>query len=376
MIAQNKYIPISVSLFHPLSTNSTKDTAGININLLYSKIAQVDYLNLGFGATFIEGRMNGVQIGIGLTYVDSVFNGLGFTLGANIHNNDVNGFDFSFFTNMILGNLRGGVISGFYNFVIGNVEGFQISPFINVVGGSAHSLQIGNSNIVGKNFSGLQLGFVFNFTALKMSGLQIAIANLAGKNHGLQIGAVNVTHTLKGLQIGMFNKSVISTGVQFGLINYSIKQKGVPVGLINISDDSKIHWLNYVSNFAVFTSGIKLTSNRYYSIIEFGWNNVRTNNRKSYMLGFHYGHDFNLSEHITISPDLGYVQIFDKNVRIFQNNKFLHQFAVQSRISFEYKINKFIRIFAGAGLSSNFIFYSKNYLKMNKIIMFSGISIL
>ena len=373
---QSEYHAINLSAFYPVSITNENDSVGVNINLLYSRVAQVDYFNLGLGATFIEGKMNGVQLGVGLTYINSVFSGFSFTAGANIHNNDVNGLDASVLTNMILGNLNGGAISGVFNFVIGNVQGFQISPFFNIAGSSAKALQLGNANIVAKNFSGFQLAFVFNFAGLKMNGLQTAIANLAGKNYGVQTGAVNVTHTQKGIQFGVFNKAVVSTGLQLGIINYSVKQKGIPVGLINISDDSKIRWLNYVSNFAVFISGIKLTSNKFYSIIEAGWNYQRTNNRESFTLGYRYGYDFELTPLLTISPDLGYIQIFDKSYRKYNDNNFLHQFAIQARCSVEYKINKFLRIFAGAGYSGSFILYQKNHVTGSKIIAFSGISIL
>ncbi len=310
-----------------------------------------------------------------MSWVGGEFSGLSLSGGMNAHGNTVNGVEAAVLVNFVEGDIYGLQFVGAYNFVLGDLYGAQWSALINVTGGSARYFQLGNANMVGKNFTGLQVSTIFNYIGDKVYGVQNAALNIAGELHGLQLGGGNIAGDLKGIQAGIVNIAKMQEGVQVGVVNIAGKQEGVPIGIINIAGNGEYNWITYLSNFSTFNTGIKMSANNFFSIVDIGGRHIDSDNKESGILGYHWGYNFVFNNDITFSPDLGYVQIVEEKEDLEPGNEHKIQIALQARLIGEYSLTKFLKIIGGIGYSHHYDIYENNTFEKEKFIFLGGISL-
>ena len=360
IFSQGKFIPVNVSLFHPVSINQSEDTTLFSLSLLYTRIGAIKGVNLGLGASLIHNGMDGLQVNGGYTWIGEEFNGVNLTGGVNAHGNNVKGFEAAGLANLVFGDFYGLQVVGAYNFVLGNFTGSQIAIIFNITGGDVSFFQLGNANLTGGSLKGLQVGGVFNFVGKTMRGAQFGPANITSDMNGLQFGGGNFARVSRGLQIGLFNV------VQ--------RQEGVPLGLVNVAvENGSLEWITYGSNFSTINSGIKFNANKFYSIIDVGFKHVVSRDSKFITVGFHYGYNFSLSQRFKLCPDIGYVQIFEEETEKDKDRK-LH-FALQGRFIGEYEFSDMFRVYAGFGISRRFDVRENKTYKFGKLLILGGISL-
>ncbi|MBK7447738.1 MAG: hypothetical protein IPJ45_17285 [Ignavibacteria bacterium] len=357
--AQGKYYPVNVSLWpKTLSLNKTnKDTATFNLSLLYTNIGKIKGVGIGLGYVVNNQDMSGININAGLTEIGGKLNGMSLSAIGNNNKKDIYGFQIAGFVNIAQNNIKGAQMSGLVNYLIGDLKGAQLSAVINIASSDVKGFQIGNSNITGENLTGAQIGTTFNVVSDKLNGVQVAPGNIAGENYGGQVGLLNVTGTNKGLQLG--------------LVNIADYQLGIPVGIANIATkNGDIEWINYTSNFTLLNTGIKINAGKFVSIIEAGYDHFDSQDNQSWTLGAHYGYDFEFAKYYKISPDIGYVEIFDS-----KKGDTEHEFALQARVIGQIEFNKKIRFFTGIGYSHRFIINNGEDIKEGKFLVLAGFSL-
>ena len=113
-----------------------------------------------------------------------------------------------------------------------NMRGLDISLF-GVARGNVMGLQIGGASIIRGNGTGWQANALANVATEGYDGLQIGLANYAGRGELFQLGVYNGGDDIKGLQLGLINFANEMTGMQIGLINV-IQNKDIPfIPIIN-----------------------------------------------------------------------------------------------------------------------------------------------
>lgn len=139
------------------------------------------------------------------------------------------------------GKLRGGSFSLLGHVVEeGGVDGVMVSLFgVNYDKGDLSGAQIGFvGNYVAGSVSGIQIG-MFNWSAAKISGAQVGLGNLASSDvRGAQIGLINYTNgTVAGAQLGYgINVATVAVrGTQASLLNYAPSVAGIQAGLVNVT---------------------------------------------------------------------------------------------------------------------------------------------
>lgn len=376
LFSQSKSYPLNLSLWYPISINqSDEDIAYINLPILYGRIGTVKGINLGLGVSSCKNDIHGLQINGLMSWVGGRFSGLSLTGGVNAHGNTVKGVEAAALANFVEGDIYGLQFVGAYNFVLGDLYGAQWSALINVTGGNAGYFQFGNANMVGETFTGLQVATIFNYIGDKVYGVQNAAVNIAGELHGLQLGGGNVVGDSKGVQAGIVNIAKVQEGVQIGVVNIAGKQVGVPIGIINIAGNGDYNWITYLSNFSTFNTGIKMSANNFFSMVDIGGRHIDSDNKESGTLGCHWGYNFVLNNIITLSPDLGYVQIVEEKEDLEPGNEHKIQFALQGRLIGEYSLTKFLKIIAGIGYSYHYDIYEYDTFEKGKFIFLGGISL-
>ncbi|MBK8552749.1 MAG: hypothetical protein IPL53_17460 [Ignavibacteria bacterium] len=357
--SQGKHYPVNVSVwFKSLSLNkSDKDSTNFNLNILYSKTGSVRGGNIGVAYTDIQRNLNGFNITGGLTRVKGTLKGVSISGFGNTNEEGVKGFQISGVGNLTNNYLKGAQISGVVNYVVDNITGAQLSLVLNVASENLKGVQLGNSNIIGKSLTGAQLGTTFNVVNDKLTGVQIAPGNLADIVKGGQVGVLNISSVNEGLQLGVFN-----------VTDY---QKGVPVGVVNVATkNGGIEGIVYTGNFQSLTAGVKIRSAKFVSILEAGWNEYQSYDLSSWTLAARYGYDFELAKFYKITPDIGYVEIFDDDA----SNE--HEFALQARILGQAQLIKNVRFFAGIGYSQRYeILKNGGNINDGKFIYLAGFSL-
>ncbi|HMS65684.1 MAG TPA: hypothetical protein PKD83_10580 [Ignavibacteria bacterium] len=358
--SQGKKYPFNISAWYKaLSINKTdKDIADVNLTLFMTNIGSIKTLNTGLGYTHVNNNLNGVNINAGVTSV--LGNSGGFLLSAvgNLHAGNVSGMEIGGLFNTSGNLFKGLQIGGAVNYSVIDFIGAQVSLVVNITGNNFKGLQIGNSNITGKNFKGVQIGTTFNAVSNSVTGLQLAPGNISGINNGVQIGLLNVNS--------------VNNILQFGLVNITDYQKGVPIGAVNIATkNGGASWINYSSNFAAITTGLKINAAKFVSYLEGSYNIFDTKNTRSGSIAAYYGYDFNLSKKFLLTPNAGYVEIFEEQEA---NESWIHQFAIQGRLIGQYELSKNFRLLGGIGYSYRVIAKSGDDFNSNQIFGLAGFS--
>jgi len=376
LFSQGSSYPLNISLWYPLSINqSADDHTIINLPLVYGHVGTITGINLGLGASIVENHVYGLQINGALSWTHGEVRGLSLSGFANLHGDAVKGIDAAVLVNFIEGDMYGAQLAAVYNYVLGDMHGFQWSAFINLAGENAGYLQIGNANIAGADFTGLQGGVVFNYAGNKMVGMQTAGVNISGELHGWQLGGGNLTDESKGLQTGIVNLAKIQKGLQIGIVNIAGEQRGVPFGLLNFAGNADYDWITYTGNYNTFNTGIKMSANQFFSIVDIGSKPRDSEKIEDSIVGFHWGYDFEIIAGLRISPDLGYIYMEGKKGPLGPDNEHKAQFAIQLRLVADYKLTSFLKILAGIGSSQHIDVYENNEVKKEKFIYLFGLSL-
>lgn len=360
VFAQGKKYPFNVSAWYKaLSINRTdKDISDVNLTLFYTDIGSIKTFNTGLGFTRAENNISGVNLNAGLTSAGGDYSGFIVSAIGNMNGGNVKGLVIGGIYNTTALNVKGVQIGGAANYTAGNFEGSQISLVVNMTGNNFSGAQFGNSNIIGGNLKGVQIGTTFNAVTNSVSGMQLGPGNIAGINNGVQIG--------------LLNANSVNNLIQFGFVNITDYQKGVPIGAVNIATkNGGASWINFSSNFAAFTTGLKINAAKFVSYLEGSYNIFDTKNAKSGSIAAYYGYDFNLSDKFILTPNAGYVEIFeDKSA----GDSWIHQFAIQGRLIGQYEISKKIRFIGGVGYSYRVIAKSGDDFNKNQVFGLAGFS--
>lgn len=133
-------------------------------------------------------------------------------------------------------NFHGLDIGGLGNFTVGEMGGIGVAGLFNDCGSSKAAILVaGAVNHSSWKFSGGQVSGLFSWTEGLHSGLQVAPVNKAGRLDGVQIGALNMAGP--------------GTGLQIGVINVAERLSGFQIGAININRDSTMPFMPVI-NFA------------------------------------------------------------------------------------------------------------------------------
>ncbi len=357
--SQGKKYPVNVSLWYKtLSLNqSDKDTAAFNLSLFQTNIGSIQGANLGVAYTVTQKDLSGVNINAGITRIKGKLKGLSLSGLGNGTNDVIKGIQIGGLANMGRDKLKGAQIAGMLNYLVEDMKGLQFSLVVNIASSNVEGLQLGNSNVIGKNLAGVQLGTTFNSVLENSNGIQVAPGNYAGKSKLGQVGLINIANKNEGLQLG--------------IINVADNQDGIPVGVVNVATkNGGIEWITYTSNFEILTTGVKLRAGKFISILEGGYDVYDSQDNESWTLGAHYGYDFEIAKFYKISPDIGYVQIFDSKKGDTQS-----EFAIQGRVLGQVALNRTVRFFAGLGWSQTWELTSTGDTNSGKFIYLAGFSL-
>ena len=213
--------------------------------------------------------------------------------------------------------LAGIELGGVFNIDKKSVAGLQAAGVVNIVGGPVHGVQL--AGVYNKDLdsaSGLQAAGVAN-TARQIKGIQLAgVRNQAGKVEGFQAaGVLNQTHYLKGVQLGVINIADTSEGLSIGLINI------VHHGIHEVSF--------YADEWSPLNVAFRSGTPKLYSILFAGMN--PDHDRRSYYYGYGLGHQFPVSRHLTLRPELSVLQLSPASWRNFDKGAFLARFNIDLR---------------------------------------------
>ncbi len=357
--SQGKKYPVNVSLWYKsLSLNqSDKDTAIFNLSLFQTNIGSIQGVGIGVAYTLTQNDIKGANFNAGVTGIKGNLKGLSLSGLGNSTSGIISGFQIGGLANMGRNKLYGGQIAGVFNYLVEDMKGFQLSLVVNIASSDIKGVQLGNSNIIGGNLKGAQLGTTFNAVLDKSNGIQIAPGNYAGISELGQAGLINIASKNKGLQLG--------------IVNIADQQDGIPVGVVNVATkNGGIEWITFTSSFEAIATGVKLRAGKFISILEGGYDVYDSEDNQSWTLGAHYGYDFEINKYYTISPDIGYVQIFDSKKGSTQS-----EFAIQGRVLGQVTLNKTVRFFAGLGWSQTWELTSTGDTNHGKFLYLAGFSL-
>ena len=357
--SQGKKYPVNVSLWYKtLSLNqSDKDTATFNLSLFQTNIGSIQGVGIGVAYTLTQNDIKGANFNAGVTGIKGNLKGLSLSGLGNSTSGIISGFQIGGVANLGRSKLYGAQLSGVFNYLVEDMKGLQMSLVVNIASSKVKGLQLGNTNIIGENLDGVQLGTTFNAVLDNSNGIQIAPGNYAGKSKLGQAGLINIASKNEGLQLGF--------------VNIADQQDGIPVGVVNVATkNGGIEWITYTSNFEVITTGIKLRAGKFISILEGGYDVYDSEDNQSWTLGAHYGYDFEVGKYYKISPDIGYVQIFDSKKGSTQS-----EFAIQGRVLGQVALNKSVRFFAGLGWSQTWELNSTGDTNHGKFLYLAGFSL-
>lgn len=180
-----------IGLFAPISYpwGNEWDVCGADLNLLYAVNARLQGVSAAFGATRTTDDMKGVE----------------FSFFCNWNAKDVAGVRASLFGLNYAGGNVSGIDWGFFGYRRGWMKGVDV----NFIG--SHQ----------RDFTGLQLAGICNFTAENFVGIEGTLGlSFARELKGAQIGGINFAQRFRGCQIGLFNiAEECPNGLQIGLVN-------------------------------------------------------------------------------------------------------------------------------------------------------------
>ena len=195
------WTPIAIGIASPVQLpwgSHTWDVFGLDLGILWADAPKMYGLGIGGVAMATRDDMMGMQISALCNWATKDVYGWRTTLGANVAFGTTYGFEAGAFA------YRSGDMWGWDTEFLGAWQ---------------------------KNFWGLQIGGILNFTTEQSYGCSIAIGgNMAKRAYGCQVGGIfNFTDELHGAQIGIVNfAKECPWGFQVGLVNI-IMENVIPV---------------------------------------------------------------------------------------------------------------------------------------------------
>ncbi len=356
--AKSRHRFLNLSLFYPLSTNSSKlDTADVNLTLLYGRMGSVRGLDLAVGVTGLESSLKGIQLAGLIAAAGERGEGVQLAgLGS------VSGEKFT-----------GLQAAGLFSVAGDQLEGVQLSGLFSVAGDTASGIQIsGLFSVTGETMDGFQAAGLFNVAGENLKGAQIAgLFNVAGESStALQLSALmNVTGELcRGVQIGLFNIAPRLEGLQIGLVNVASTLEGVPIGLVNVTrvEDRRVRLATWVSSVSLINAGAKIWAKQFYSILYAGIVNMTQEAMSCLAYGFQYGYgvplrpkDSGAGQDLRLDIDAGYVYLDNSTLfRHYEGTPDRHVLSVRGAVAKEMPGG--ISVFAGIGLRYT-ILYGRSF---------------
>jgi len=290
----------------------------------------------------------------------------------------IGGFEIGTVFNIVKKDMKYVQVGGVFNIVGGKAEGIQVGGLYNQVLENMNGVQVGGlANRVQKQVIGLQAGGLGNIVQAEVSGMQIGgLYNQAKRVHGVQVGGLaNIdSGGLSGMQIaGLYNHAREVTGMQIsglvsnsvktmrgvqisGLVNYARHLKGLQIGLINIADTSEGYSFGLINivkkgyhKLSVFSSDLhpvnlafRAGSYHFYSILTAGTG--IDNNRKSFSAGYGLGSEINISDKITVNPELTGHWVYTGDTSSSNS-------IVRAQLNLQYKLTPVISIYLGPSFS-------------------------
>ena len=352
--------PVSLQFLHPLGTSpDPATTTNFRLSVLFGRSGGVSGLDLNAGAAATDGDLSALQLTGLYNRVGGNFRGLGLTGGVQHLRRSGSGLLFTAGANYIEGSFVGVQTAGLLNLNRTHFAGAQISGLANLNDGEGTFLQLASvANINAGAFAGLQISAFLNAANSAMAGGQVAVVNFADALNGFQVGAVNLTRDFDG--------------VQFGLLNYGRNVEGTPVGLINMSNDDRREWLFNAGNFPVLQVGFRTVVNGWSSIVSFGEGDSKGDVKKSYFLGWNYGHILLTRPDWELTLDAGFAHIIPTATDDPAKDDRLH-YALQARLLGDWKLKEHLGIVGAVGLVADFDHYSTHASSQTDALFSGGI---
>ncbi len=371
--AQSRHRFLNLSLFYPLSTNSSKqDSADINLTLLYGRMGSVHGLDLALGVTGLEQSLKGVQLAGLMAAAGERGEGIQLAgLGS------VSGEKFT-----------GLQAAGLFCVAGDQLAGVQLSGLFSVAGDTASGIQVsGLFSVTGETLDGFQASGLFNVAGENLKGVQVAgLFNVAGESStALQLsGLMNVTGELcRGVQIGLFNIAPRLEGLQVGLVNVASTLEGIPVGLVNVTrpEDRRVRLAAWLGSVSLVNAGVKIWAKRFYSILYAGIANMTQEATSCLAYGFQYGYGvplrrkgLDVGRDLRLDVDAGYAYLDNSTLfRHYAGTPDRHVLSVRGAVAKEMPGG--ISIFAGTGLRYTILYGSSFGSGAFAPIIFGGVEL-
>lgn len=339
--AQNKIIPLNLSLWDPISIfkYDAASTTLLNVGILHNRSANVKGLTISTLFSTTEGRLNGLSINGVLGIQDSTVNGLTIAGLANVTSGEMNGFSAAGFINMSFDTFKGVQLAGVNNFNIGEFSGLQTALVANFAAGKLAGVQLSSGmNIAANEVRGLQLSGLLNVSMENLSGVQISLANYAREVDGVQIGLLNATG--RGVR-----------GVQIGLLNYSYEKTSLKLGLINVTPVTRLQLMLSTGNTQLVKLAARFRNKYTYTEIGSGIPSYVSSKTFSGEFSYRAGLIFSLKK-FSISGDLGigHIALANKKAAPGEPHKL---YTLQGRINAEYQLFRLLGVFVSSGYQFN-----------------------
>jgi hypothetical protein len=304
-------VPVSLSLFPPLSTNAPHQWPGgyVENQLAFGVVTGgrrvwVRGAALSLVANWYEEESRGLLLSVGGNVLGGDTSGLHAAVGANIARGHLEGLQAAAGVNVAGGDVRVGQLAAGVNVTGGSLWGAQLAGGANVTGASVAGVQgAGGFNVTGGDLSGIQVSAGLNVTRGSLRGLQWSAGlNSAGNVTGVQAALLNVGGDVTGAQFGLINVAKVVTGVQLGLINVSEEVRGVPLGLLSFEKKGQFHVEAWASDIQLTNLAVKFGGKYVYTTLMGG---IGPDDRlQRFSLGLGLGLHLPLGERLWLDGDV------------------------------------------------------------------------
>jgi hypothetical protein len=330
------HAPFTFWLAPPISSAGTPLRLKTNfaMTLGASAYAELEGMDLAFGASIVLERMHGIQASMGLNIAGPEALGVQTSVGLNIAKGRFRGLQQSVGFNHVAGDLRGAQIAVGYNFAGRRVHGLQTSVGFNYAHGDLQGLQVSaGANVARCHVNGAQIS----------SGV-----NVVGSMRGAQIGIINIGGDIRGAQIGLINIARVVSATQIGLVNIS-KATRAPIGLVNIVEHGVRDLELWSSDTTLGNIGFKWGGTHLYTIIAAGFQPKKDQEgeHNRWMLGLGFGARGYLTHRLSVDVDLMSWHVNDTGDGWTDRLNLLNQLRAQLGIS----LAPMFSLFVGATLN-------------------------
>ncbi len=252
--------------------DAERTISDLSINLTLGRNHGVDGCELGYIGNWNLGNVRGLQIAGSLNLVEGELDGVQLSSLLNRVWGEARHVQMSGAVNSVGKSFHGVEVAGLVNIVEQDCEYVQIAGLANWVSGEFKGAQCSGTFCMAKTLEGLQASGAFNGVR-SFEGAQVSIVNLAGSGEGAQIGVVNIAKEIHGTQIGV--------------VNVADKVDGAPIGLLNFIRQGRHNLSVWGGSAPAATAGLKLGSDRFYSILAAGYDgeSAADKGRRYYGLG-------------------------------------------------------------------------------------------